>query len=140
MFSHTITIRVRYSETDQMGFVYYGQYAAYFEVGRVETMRALGLSYASLEKDHGVFLPVVNAQMRFVRPAQYDDELKVVTEIRSLPDSQIVFHTEIFKPNGKLATAGRITLCALDAETYQRIPIPSFISEKLEAHIGNQEA
>ena len=75
MFTHETNIRVRYSETDQMRYVYYGQYAAYFEVGRVEAMRSLGIRYASLEEDHGILMPVMNMHVRYLRPAEYDELL-----------------------------------------------------------------
>ena len=134
MISHKTKLRVRYSETDQMGYVYYGQYAAYFEVARVEAMRSVGLQYASLERDHGILMPVMNVQMRFIRPAKYDEELTLVTEIRKMPDMEIVFHTEVFGESGKLATAGRVTLCVLEADSHKRIPVPAFIREIMQDH------
>lgn len=134
MLSHSVSIRVRYSETDQMGYVYYGQYASYFEVGRVETMRQAGLHYSTLEREHGILMPVMNMHMRFVRPATYDDELTVRSEIRQMPDTDIVFHTEVYLPNGKLATAGRITLVVLEAGSRRRLPVPEFIKETLKPY------
>lgn len=136
MYTHTTTIRVRYSETDQMGFVYYGHYAAYFEVARVEAIRALGMRYASLEADHGIIMPVMNMQMRFLRPAGYDELLTIKTAIPRLPEQQITFASEIFLENDKLGTAGRITLCFLDAATRQRIPVPAFLTETLKPYFG----
>ena len=75
MFAHEVQVRVRYGETDQMGYLYYGNYAQYFEVGRVELIRSLGITYKELEEVHGIWLPVVSLEMRFVRPAYYDDLL-----------------------------------------------------------------
>lgn len=134
MYTHETTIRVRYSETDQMGFVYYGHYAAYFEVARVEAIRALGLRYASLETEHGILMPVMNMQVRFLRPAAYDDLLSIRTTIPWLPEEQITFSSDIFLENDKLCTAGRITLCFLDARTRQRVPVPDFLVEKLKPY------
>jgi Predicted thioesterase len=88
-----------------MGYLYYGRYADYYEVGRVETIRSLGLRYRDLEEQHGIWLPVVSLQMRFVRPAYYDELLTVHTEIRQLPDTHIVFHTEIFNEAQQLVNA-----------------------------------
>ena len=134
MFTHETNIRVRYSETDQMRYVYYGQYAAYFEVGRVEAMRALGIRYASLEEDHGILMPVMNMHVRYLRPAEYDELLLQKTSVLSLHNNDIVFLNEIFKENGKLAVSGRVSLCFLDADTRKRIPVPSFITEVLKPH------
>ncbi|MBK6931158.1 MAG: acyl-CoA thioesterase [Saprospirales bacterium] len=113
MYSHDVQLRVRYGETDQMGYLYYGRYAEYFEVGRVETIRSLGLSYKTLEEEYGIWLPVVSMEMRFVRPAYYDDVLTVHTEIRKLPDAYITFHSELFNDNRKLVNAGTVRLLFL---------------------------
>ncbi|MFN4257142.1 MAG: acyl-CoA thioesterase, partial [Saprospiraceae bacterium] len=96
MYAHETQIRVRYGETDQMGYLYYGNYASYFEVGRVETIRSLGVSYKELEEVHGIWLPVVSLEQKFVRPAFYDDLLTVRSEIREVPDTHITFHVEVF--------------------------------------------
>jgi acyl-CoA thioester hydrolase len=110
MYSHTTHIRVRYGETDQMGYLYYGQYAQYYEVGRVELIRSLGITYKELEEQHGIWLPVVSLDMRFVRPAYYDDMLLVVTEVRTMPGTHIVFHVDIFNEQQKKVNGGRVRL------------------------------
>ena len=132
MYSHTTNLRVRYSETDQMSFVYYGQYAAYFEVGRVEAMRSLGIRYASIENDHAILMPVMNMHVRYLRPALYDDLLTLKTSVTRLPQKDITFVTEIFLENGKLAVAGRVTLCFLESDTRKRIPVPQFLIDALK--------
>ncbi|MFM7731677.1 MAG: acyl-CoA thioesterase, partial [Flavobacteriales bacterium] len=86
MFSHTIQLRVRYSETDQMGFVYYGNYASYFEVARVETLRASGITYRELE-EQGILLPVREFSIRYIQPARYDDIVDITTTITELPST-----------------------------------------------------
>lgn len=131
MYAFETQIRVRYGETDQMGYLYYGNYAQYFEVGRVETIRSLGLTYKELEEVYGIWLPVVSLEMRFVRPAYYDDLLRVRTEIRSLPDSHITFHVEIFNEKNKLLNTGRVRLCFFDAPTKKVVPAPPHLMEKL---------
>ncbi len=131
MYAHEIQIRVRYGETDQMGYLYYGNYAEYYEVGRVETIRSLGLSYKELEEVHGIWLPVVSLDMRFVRPAYYDDLLTVRTEIRQLPDNHIVFHVEIYNEKRKTVNAGRVRLCFFDAKTRKVVHAPGYLLEKL---------
>ncbi len=134
MYAHDTQIRVRYGETDQMGYLYYGHYAQYYEVGRVETIRSLGLSYKELEEVHGIWLPVVSLEMRFVRPANYDDLLTVHSEIRSLPDEHIIFHVEIFNERRKLVNAGRVRLCFFDASTKRVIPAPEMLMTQLRPH------
>ncbi|MCC6280672.1 MAG: acyl-CoA thioesterase [Saprospiraceae bacterium] len=131
MYSHEIQIRVRYGETDQMGYLYYGNYAEYYEVGRVETIRSLGLTYKELEEVHGIWLPVVSLEMRFVRPAYYDDLLTVRSEIRKLPDEHIVFHVEIFNEKRKMVNAGTVRLCFFEAKTRKVVPAPEHLLEKL---------
>lgn len=131
MYSHDFQLRVRYGETDQMGYLYYGRYAEYFEVGRVETIRSLGMSYKELEEKHGIWLPVVSMEMRFVRPAYYDDLLTIHTEIRKLPDEYITFHTELFNEKRKLINAGTIRLCFFAAASKKVIPAPQQLLEAL---------
>ena len=136
MYAHETQIRVRYGETDQMGYLYYGHYAQYYEVGRVESIRSLGLSYKELEEVHGIWLPVMSLDMRFVRPANYDDLLTVHSEIRKLPDEYIVFHVEIFNERRKLVNAGRVRLCFFDAKTKRVIPAPEMLLTQLRPHFG----
>lgn len=140
MFTHETQIRVRYGETDQMGFVYYGNYAEYYEIGRVEALRSLGISYADLEKDHSIIMPVMSMHARFLRPARYDDILNIQTSILHLPIRDIVFVSEIHNENGKLLNAGRITLCFLEAKTQKRIEVPAFIREKLGPYFETENS
>ena len=90
MFISTTQIRVRYAETDKMGYVYYGNYAQYFEVGRVEGLRDLGLSYKKME-DEGILLPVVEFQIKYLKPAYYDDLLTIKTTITLVKGALIFF-------------------------------------------------
>lgn len=131
MYAHDCQVRVRYAETDQMGYLYYGNYAQFYEVGRVETMRSLGLTYKELEEVHRIWLPVVSLESRFVRPAHYDDLLMLHTEIRRLPDQYITFHTEIFNERRKLLNAGRVRLCFFDAVTQKATYAPELMLERL---------
>ncbi len=131
MYRHTVDIRVRYGETDQMGYLYYGHYAQYYEVGRVELIRSLGITYKQLEDEHGIWLPVVSLEMRFVRPAYYDELLTVKTTLRTLPDTHIVFHVEIGNAQNKLVNAGRARLCFFDAKAKRVVPAPDLLLERL---------
>lgn len=109
MFISEAQIRVRYAETDQMGYVYYGNYAQYYEVGRVEAMRALGLSYKKLEES-GVMLPVLSYNTKYIKPAVYDDLLTIKTSIMELPAVRINFEYECYNEAGTLLNTGATTL------------------------------
>lgn len=109
MYIHQHKLRVRYSETDKMGIVYYGNYPQYFEVGRVEFMRSIGIVYADLEKS-GILMPVVKLEINYRKPAMYDEELTVETWIENLPTSKIVFHNKILGADSRLICEGKVTL------------------------------
>jgi len=109
MYQSQIIIRARYGETDQMGYVYYGNYASYYEVARVESLRQLGLSYRELEK-MGVMMPVLENHSKFLAPAVYDEQLKIVTTIREKPGVRIKFEYEIFNEHEKLIHSGETLL------------------------------
>jgi acyl-CoA thioester hydrolase len=132
MYQHETQIRVRYGETDQMGYLYYGNYAQYYEVGRAEAIRALGISYKMLEETHGILMPVMSLEMRFVRPALYDELLTVRTTLREMPAENIVFHMEIFNEKKKLVNGGRVKLCFVEAKTNKTILTPIYLSDKLK--------
>ena len=132
MFSYDTQIRVRYGETDQMGYLYYGNYASYYEVGRVEAIRGLGLSYKKMEEEDGIWLPVVHLEMRFVRPIFYDELVTIRSTIKKLPDEHIVFHVELLNSAGKLANAGRVRLCFFDSEQKKVVPCPPDLLMKLQ--------
>ncbi len=131
MYFHEHQLRVRYAETDRMGYLYYGRYAEYFEVGRVECIRSLGLSYKELEDEHGIWLPVVSLEQRFVRPSFYDELLTVRSELREMPDTHITFHVEVFNERRKLVCAGRVRLCFFEAATKKVVAAPEHLLEKL---------
>lgn len=131
MYTSETQIRVRYAETDQMDVVYYGNYAQYFEVGRVEAIRQIGLSYKDMEAT-GVILPVVELTAKYLRPAHYDDLLTIRTTIRELPvDHRIVFHQEVYNEAGTLLTVGRVTLYFLQKDTMEKTKMPAYLEEKL---------
>jgi acyl-CoA thioester hydrolase len=134
MYTHQTTLRVRYAETDQMGYVYYGNYAAYFEVGRVEALRALGYSYRGLE-DAGVMMPVLEHHTRYRSPLKYDDEFTIETRIEELPSgSRLRFIYSILNPEGKECTTGYTDLVFVKMETGRPIPAPKDFLDTLRAH------
>jgi acyl-CoA thioester hydrolase len=125
MFSHETQVRVRYGETDQMGYVYYGDYAEYFEVGRVEALRSLGFPYRRLEEE-GVMLPVRDLHTTYHHPARYDDLLTIRTTIVGLPTVRIVFGYEVRNVEGVLLCEASTTLVFVDRSTLRprRAPEP----------------
>jgi acyl-CoA thioester hydrolase len=131
MFTHETKIRVRYAETDQMNVVYHGNYAQYFEVGRVEAIRQLGLSYKDMEAT-GTIMPVVEWTAKFLRPAHYDDLLTVRTTLKELPvNHRIEFHQEVYNEQGKLLTVGKVLLYFLRANNMERTAMPEDLVKKL---------
>ena len=132
MFIHETHVRVRYGETDQMGYLYYGNYAQYYEVGRAEAIRSLGISYKELEAVYGIMMPVMSLQMRFVRPALYDELLTVRTNLRHLPTDTITFHMEIYNEKKKLVNGGSVKLCFVEMPTGKTVAPPQYLIEKLK--------
>ncbi len=128
---HIYSVRIRYSETDQMGYVYYGNYARFYEIGRTELMRSKGIHYKSMES-HGIMMPVVSMEARYLRPAQYDDLIEIHTRIKDLSDRYIVFESRIYNESGKLLNRGIVKLCFIDRESQHSIPTPSFIFDKIQ--------
>lgn len=129
---HTTTVRVRYGETDKMGFLYYGNYAQYYEVGRVEMIRNFGISYKDLE-DMGILMPVLEMHVQFVRPAYYDDVIKIRTILKQLPNgSDIIFHAELRNEEGKLLNTSEIKLAFVDASRMKKTGMPAVLAEKLK--------
>ncbi len=133
-YSHSFQIRPRYAETDQMGFVYYGVYAQYYEVARVEAMRNIGIHYADLERIHGIWMPVMHMEVRFLRPARYDELLTVYTIVPAVPNRDIKFRYEIKNEQGAMLNGAMVKLCFLEAATQRRISAPDFIKESLESY------
>ncbi|MHB1922594.1 MAG: acyl-CoA thioesterase [Chitinophagaceae bacterium] len=131
MFSSSTKIRVRYGETDQMGYLYYGNYALYYEVGRVEAIRELGFPYKDLE-DYGIILPVSNFQSKFIRPAYYDDLITVRTLLKEIPKNHnIEFHSELYNSKEELINLGMTTLVVLDRRTKSKTELPSLLLERI---------
>jgi acyl-CoA thioester hydrolase len=137
MIRNETQIRVRYSETDQMGVVYYGNYAQYFEVGRVELLRELGTSYRKLE-EAGTMLPVLELHLKYIRSAKYDDLLTVSTEIREWPDTRITFHHEIHNEEGTLLNVGKVTLVFFDMERQRPRKMPEELAAYFHSHFPSE--
>jgi acyl-CoA thioester hydrolase len=136
MFTATTKIRVRYAETDQMGVVYYGNYAQYFEVGRAESIRHLGITYKDME-DWGYIMPVVEMQIRFLRPARYDDLITVKSTVKELPvHHKITFYQEVFNEEDELLVSGHVSLYFMEGKTMKRASMPEQLKEKLKTYFA----
>lgn len=129
MIQESTKIRVRYAETDQMGFVYYGNYAEYLEVGRVAAMKKAGISYRKLE-EQGVGLPVREMKIKYLRAALYDDEIEVITTIEEMPDRLIVFNY-VLKRGEEVLVEAETTLFFMDKSTNKVIRIPEEMKNQL---------
>lgn len=136
MYSNQTTLRTRYAETDQMGVVYYGNYPQFFEVGRVETLRALDITYRNMEED-GIMLPVLKLEVKYLKPALYDDELTIKTFLKEMPSTRITFHHEIYDSAGELLTIGLVQLVFVDADTRRPMRCPQYVIDKLEPYFAN---
>lgn len=130
MRNHQFTVRVRYAETDQMGVVYHGNYAQYFEMGRVEWLRNLGISYKWME-ENGIMLPVVSLTMNYKKPARYDDELTVKTIFKNQTSVKIEFDYEIYNDKQELLTTGNSILVFVDMKSGRPTMPPDYVREKL---------
>lgn len=133
MFTAENEIRVRYAETDQMGYVYYGNYAMYYEVGRVEALRSAGFSYREME-ENGIIMPVLEIHSRYLKPGKYDELLTIRTMIREMPGIRIKFHYEVINEQGELINEGETSLAFLNKDSHKPCRPPVFLLELLEPY------
>jgi acyl-CoA thioester hydrolase len=130
MYISETSLRVRYAETDRMGYAYYGNYLQYYEVGRVEALRQLGMSYRTME-EKGVMLPVYTCNVKYMKPAYYDDLLIIKTTVPELPDTRILFRYDIFNEKGEMLNKGETTLVFVNTESGKPCGAPEFFLEKI---------
>ncbi len=126
MFQAETQVRVRYAETDQMGYVYYGNYAMYFEVGRVEALRSVGFSYKRMEAD-GIMMPVLEQQTKYLKPGKYDELLTIKVKIPEMPGIRITFEYEVLNEASELITTGKTTLTFLKTDTHRPSRPPQYL-------------
>lgn len=136
MIHTTTSIRVRYAETDPMKYVYYGHYATYFEVARVELFRTLGMSYDEIE-NRGTWLPVSEYSIKYLKPALYDEILEIHTFIKKIPGARIEFEYEIYNSSKQKITEAKTTLFFLDAKTNKVVKCPEFLMQIIEKNWQN---
>lgn len=134
MYTTETKIRIHYALTDQMGVVYHGHYAQFYEIGRGEAIREIGYTYKDIEA-MGIIMPVVDIHSRFLRPAKYDDLITVKTTLKELPlHHKIVFHSEIFNEQGELINTGDVTLYFMEVKEMKRCQMPMELRRKLEKY------
>ena len=132
-------IRVRYAETDQMGYVYYGNYSTYYEIGRVEALRQLGLSYKTLEEEEGIIMPVLENYSKYIRPAFYDEELRMVVRIPEKPSLRITFTYELFNQKDSLIHTGKTVLVFVSKQSGKPCRIPERMMQLLAPFYSDEK-
>lgn len=122
-YSHVLPLRIRYSETDQMGFCYYGNYPVFLEVARVEMLRNLGVVYADLEKQ-GIILPVKSLEIDYKLPLRYDELFTIETTLTEISSCTITFSYQFFGEDQKLRTTASTTLVFTNSSTFRPCRVP----------------
>ncbi len=133
MFSSETILRVRYAETDRMGYVYYGNYATYFEVARVDGLRTLGYSYKEME-DSGIIMPVLEFAIKYFKPAYYDDELRIVSTIHEMPTTRLRFEHETYNSKNELLNKAHVILVMVSKATGKPCHAPEYFIDALKAN------
>ena len=133
MYIHKTTYRVRYADTDQMGYVYYGNYARLYEIGRVEALRDLGFNYKEMEQS-GIMMPVYENKSRFIAPTLYDELLTIKTTVNLIPAARVIFHYEILNSLEKIVHVGETTLVFVKMENNRLTTAPKDLLEKLSPY------
>lgn len=133
MIHTTHTVRVRYAETDPMKYVYYGNYAQYLELGRVELFRSIGMSYDEIE-NHGIWLPVSEYKIKYLKPALYDQKLTIHTYVKNKPGVRIQFDYEIFNEDDVKITEATTVLYFFEAKRNKIIKCPDFLMDLINEH------
>ena len=131
MYKYECKHRAIYADTDQMGVVYYGNYARFFEIGRTEALRDLGIVYAELEKS-GIIMPVTRMNIKYLQPILYDEKISIVTIVKEFPNRIIVFHHELKNEKGTLLCEAEVHLAFVNKETRKTVQTPALIQEKLK--------
>lgn len=127
MREHSLELRVRYAETDQMRYVYYGNYAQYFEIGRTDLIRSLGITYRDMEENWGIMLPVRELRIQYKKPAKYDDLLEIISRIESEPKASIQIQHEVYRKapgERELLATGFVELVFVDVKTMRPVRAP----------------
>ncbi len=131
LFIHEFQKRIRYGETDQMGYFYYGNYCLLYEIGRAEAIRSLGITYKHLEEVYNIMMPVIHVESRYLNALKYDELVTIKTKLEELPTKLIHFKHEIFNEAGQLCHKGEVKLFFIDMKDNKRVSAPIYLTEKL---------
>ena len=134
MFRHKTYKRIRYADTDKMGYLYYGNYAVLYEIGRSEMVRDIGLPYQRMEDEMKIMMPVVAISSRYRLPLYYDEKAAIVTILKDMPGKLITFHHEIYNEEKELCHTAEVKLFFVDMETGKRVSAPRDLTQKLEPY------
>ncbi|MBO5983940.1 MAG: acyl-CoA thioesterase [Rikenellaceae bacterium] len=137
MISYSTQIRVRYKDTDQMGIMHHSNYVVLYEQARTEWLRAMGLTYAEIER-RGVMSPIIEVHSRFHYPAFYDEVLTVKVSIDEMPSARLIVASEVYNEAGKLINTGSVTLGFMNSATRRPCRVPEWFTEALEEYIAKQ--
>ncbi|MBQ2007470.1 MAG: acyl-CoA thioesterase [Alistipes sp.] len=137
MISYSTQIRVRYKDTDQMGIMHHSNYVVLYEQARTEWLRAMGLTYAEIER-RGVMSPIIEVHSRYHYPAFYDEVLTVKVSIDEMPTARLIVASEVYNEAGKLINTGSVTLGFMNSATRRPCRVPEWFTEALEEYIAKQ--
>ena len=132
MYQHNTYRRVSYGDTDRMGYLYYGKYAEYYEIARVESLRKLGIRYRDMEDVDEVILPVTEMSVKYLRPAKYDDVVRIETTISKMPDHNIHFTFHLYNEENELLNRAQVTLAFVDKSSGKRCAPPQELLNKMQ--------
>lgn len=134
MYSFDYHKRIRYGETDQMGYLYYGNYPLLYEIGRSEMIRSLGVTYRELEDTYHIMMPVLEVKSRYRKPLLYDENAKIRTILKEKPSKMVTFEHEIYNEKDEIVHTGSVKLFFIDMNTNKRVSAPSVLTEKLNPY------
>jgi acyl-CoA thioester hydrolase len=134
MFRHVFEKRIRYGETDKMGYLYYGNYPLMYEIGRVEAIRDLGLTYRHMEDVLRIMMPVIHVESRYLKPAYYDELIHIHTILNEVPGKLCHFDHEIFNEHQELIHKGSVKLFFIDMNTQKRVSAPNYFTDALKPY------
>jgi len=137
MIESNFKIRIRYSDTDQMGYVYYGKYANFYEIARVELFRKLGFSYSQLE-NKGIGMPVIEMKSKYLMPAKYDEIIKINIQIREIPSAKILFHYRLFNKKNNLINTASTLLTFIDLQTKKAVRTPKKLLDMINNNFSEK--
>ncbi len=133
MIKSIFNLRVRYADTDKMGFLYYGHYAKLYEIGRAEFIRDMGVSYREMEDDMKIYMPVLRLETTYKKSAYYDDDLEIHTMLKEFPTKMIQFDHEVYNQHKELLAIGLVKLFFIDGSTNRRVSCPQVLQDKLRS-------